>query len=1014
MRLNSNLVLVSFLSELLGGTPEELVSLLSQADEGRRPDGQSNFYGVLESRRTRLKLNLDDLKRYDLNILTHEKALAAHRASFRLKYFQYLAALFTEIYLHRFATNPASLLLDLDTHRAAKFSALPAYAASDMRKLAFFMATGAGKTLVMHVNMRQFLHYRLFTPDSIIVVTPTATLAQQHLNDLEESGIEAKYALDAPPGFNGVLVLEIQKLYVEREAATAKGGVSIPTSQFSGRNLLLVDEGHKGSATKTEQKTERSWRDIREHLVGAEGFTFEYSATFAQVTDSDDALFGEYARSIIFEYAYRRFHQDGYGKDFRIINLAKHQDSQSGTLLMAGLLTFYEKRRLYDDQVVQLRPYNIEPPLLVFVGAQVSAGPEVLAIIKFLNQLVSDRGWAIATIGKILRGQSGLPGQGDQDPFLNAFTYLKGLGLSDEGLYTDLCRRLLRGVGRLSLHLLRSADGEIGIRTADSTHEAYFGVVNVGDAPKFLKKVKAEEPTISVGDDDYITGSLFEAINQPNSEINVLVGSKKFIEGWSSWRVSVMGLLKVGTSAGAQVIQLFGRGVRLKGFAMSLQRTEASTGTHPRQIRQMETLHIFGLKSDYLANFLLRLEKEDLAQTEVRYLPLEIQSRAISAAELKALAVDPGKRFADKIMRFEPAGINVSVDLNPRMVFSDAASAESATSRYEAERLPAAALARLPYETLYDYALTLKRQKGWDNIYISREAVRRFFAVSARIAAPPEVLAPQRPEDLATLEQAAQSLLRSGIERFQYASQQRFETEHLQVTTLTEDHPNFPRIGETPATYAYELRIPSNLLAAVDAIISSAAERMMEESIQPLPRLYVDFHLFNPLLLLPPKGVNGVKSTPPGLEPSERTFVKDLRDYWQSAVTQQAWERCELYLLRNLPLSGVGFFETAGFYPDFLLWLKRDGRQVLAFVDPKGLTRWNEEKVTLLDYIRKQSVRVGLDMVAYIVTPTNEESLQVPGTSAATKVAALKRRHVLIQEELDYIPTMLEEMRGLL
>src|SRR3546814_19182052 len=50
-----------------------------------------------------------------------------------------------------------------------------------------------------------------------------------------------------------------------------------------------------------------------------------------------------------------------------------------------------------------------------------------------------------------------------------------------------------------------------------------------------------------------------------DSRLNVLIGSRKFTEGWSSWRVSTMGLLNMGQGEGSQIIQLFGRGVRLKG-----------------------------------------------------------------------------------------------------------------------------------------------------------------------------------------------------------------------------------------------------------------------------------------------------------------------------------------------------------------------------------------------------------------------------------------------------------------
>jgi hypothetical protein len=90
-----------------------------------------------------------------------------------------------------------------------------------------------------------------------------------------------------------------------------------------------------------------------------------------------------------------------------------------------------------------------------------------------------------------------------------------------------------------------------------------FGVINVGDDAKLVKL--CEENGLETGEREF-SGSLFHTINKPHSTVNVLIGSKKFTEGWSSWRVSTMGLMNVGKGEGAQIIQLFGRGVRLKGY----------------------------------------------------------------------------------------------------------------------------------------------------------------------------------------------------------------------------------------------------------------------------------------------------------------------------------------------------------------------------------------------------------------------------------------------------------------
>ena len=82
-----------------------------------------------------------------------------------------------------------------------------------------------------------------------------------------------------------------------------------------------------------------------------------------------------------------------------------------------------------------------------------------------------------------------------------------------------------------------------------------------------------------------------------------MIGSKKFTEGWSSWRVSTMGLLNMGKSEGSQIIQLFGRGVRLKGQGYSLKRSLPGERPHGVHLEKLETLNIFGINADYMEKF---------------------------------------------------------------------------------------------------------------------------------------------------------------------------------------------------------------------------------------------------------------------------------------------------------------------------------------------------------------------------------------------------------------------------
>jgi hypothetical protein len=105
----------------------------------------------------------------------------------------------------------------------------------------------------------------------------------------------------------------------------------------------------------------------------------------------------------------------------------------------------------------------------------------------------------------------------------------------------------------------------------------------------------------------------------PTVAVNLLIGSRKFSEGWSSWRVSTMGLMNIGKSEGSQIIQLFGRGVRLKGYEFCLKRsTRLSDVKAPEHVRILETLNVIGVHADYMKQFKEYLEEEGLPANEQR------------------------------------------------------------------------------------------------------------------------------------------------------------------------------------------------------------------------------------------------------------------------------------------------------------------------------------------------------------------------------------------------------------
>jgi hypothetical protein len=229
----------------------------------------------------------DKLAEYDARVMGYEARLAKARGQFAFKYFQYLGLLYTEICLDRLTSEPAAFLADLNAFLQRQKRAEPAlheftaFEPNDLRRLAFFMATGSGKTLLLHVNLWQMLHYlrhgrhpealvrradkrREF--DSILLITPNEGLSEQHLKEFQRSGVDAVLLVDDRSGQQTfeprVRIIEISKL---AEAASGEG-VSVPLESLGNAHLVFVDEGHKGTGSEA-----RTWKNRQQALGSPPG-----------------------------------------------------------------------------------------------------------------------------------------------------------------------------------------------------------------------------------------------------------------------------------------------------------------------------------------------------------------------------------------------------------------------------------------------------------------------------------------------------------------------------------------------------------------------------------------------------------------------------------------------------------------------------------------------------------------------------------------------------------------------
>lgn len=1027
MQLEKQLVLFRYILRQLGYVAfEDLRDEFNNKESGTSSTGYTFFASALMANSDKL---IEDLaiQRYDEAIQLYEKKLRENLAEpfLTFKYYQWFSLLFTEYFFDVYSNNPIDLINKLNqfAQESEDFKEIELYIEKDLKKLAYWMATGSGKTMLMHCNYWQITKY-FKEWENIILITPNEGLSRQHYESYLESGIPAKLYSGSEESLKTkegeILILEITKLVKDKEGE----GVSVDVDYFSeSKNLVFIDEGHKG-----QKSEERTWKNLREHLTRGEGsFTFEYSATFGQIiTNSTKDLLQEYGKSIIFDYSYRHFYSDGYGKDFSVFNLDtknEYSEEQNKLLLTASLLGYYEQLALYEKYESELRQYNIEKPLWVFVGSRVISSSttsltqgdkdsvsDVSRIVKFFKYALSSPGALQLDIDKILKDNSGLRDADGNDIFKSHFEYLK----RKRPIAEKILSKVFNGIGSIEAYQIKQAVGEIGLKT--KTSDQYFAVINIGDVPKYAKTLEADTDGDLTIQNDSFTKSLFQAISETDSPINILIGSKKFIEGWNSWRVSSMGLMNMGKSEGAQIIQLFGRGVRLKGKNLSLKREEANA---PYHVRALQTISIMGLNASYMNRFLVEIEKEvpDYTNYEIE---IKLNREEEWNKRIMTFRQQNDKFFKDEIIELEynaEVAKRVTVDLrnkisiaaggfNSQVAEDEVAYNENFLKVYrDFLDFNAISLEANRYKLLKGYRNLIIKvgsidkliEKGNFNLYSHKGQFGIGDAISGKIQG------------------VAVSLVKDYINKYYADKEKAFLSKYLTYDVL--DYATHSSMF--PPSQTMIVKVPKKY-DTFTAELEDKIKDIYEKDDKTLPSIHFDKHLYSPIASIADgTKFKEIKTVPVRLNEGERDFIYHLREYVKAS---KQFEGKDLFVLRNLSVKGIGFFmESSSFYPDFILWVVDGTKQFIYFLDPKGILHgdtnfnnpkilWCKDQVSVLETkingdLKKDKKDITVVVSAFILSVTKFEKLQsVWGEgNGTTKEEFAKNKVLFINKDMGYL-----------
>ncbi|WRE01835.1 DEAD/DEAH box helicase family protein [Helicobacter pylori] len=526
-----------------------------------------------------------------------------------------------------------------------------------INRLAFYMATGSGKTIVI-IKLVELLSVAirmgLIPKKNIMFFSANENLIKQFEKEIEKynRGKDFSKQIDfknlkevthkdfhrSPKDFFEKIALFYYRADLMNDEESKENLLNYKDYWDNGENYVILDEAHKGN--KSESKRQAIFS-----LLSLKGFLFNFSATF---TEESDLITSVYNLSV------GEWVKLGYGKESVLLkknNLNAFKDlkdlndrEKEIALLKALLLLGMQKR-------YKTEGYFHDPLMLVFTHSVNVENSDAEIFFKTLARVIeNDDGSDFLKAKDDLLEELKAPEflfSGNKDKDYKVKVFKEGLksmdfkGLKEEVFYANN--------GHIEVIINPKNNQEIAFKL--NTSDKVFCLIKIGDITEWirekLKSVKVVSKNLSFKEESY-----FSQIDK--SSINILVGSRAFDTGWDSTRPSVILFLNIGLDDDAKklVKQSFGRGVRIESVKNQRQRLayldidEAIKKDLKPNAAMLETLFVIATKSESVKAILdLKEESSDPSWCEVELEKTRIehdlfvpcyQEKSIKATDLES------------------------------------------------------------------------------------------------------------------------------------------------------------------------------------------------------------------------------------------------------------------------------------------------------------------------------------------------------------------------------------------
>jgi len=493
-------------------------------------------------------------------------------------------------------------------------------------RMSFWMATGSGKTIVI-IKLIEILHKlmknNLIPKKEILFLTYREDLLETFKKHIEEYNQGKKleeqiaivnlkdYEKEKPQNSlrNRVFIYRSDLISDERKEniLNFRDYLEIEDEKPIGNWYLILDEAHKGD-------TQESKRQNIFSILSQNGFLFNFSATFTEAID---------IVTTVYNLNLNEFINKGYGKQIYVSeqDLSAFKDKtdfsedKKKNIVLKTLITLTAIKKAYEN--IKNTDKNLyHNPLLIFLMNSVNIEKSDLEIVfKELSEIAQgiDNKRFNQVKQELIDEFNANPKYtiGRQDINLSFVkNFISNIGIGDIYKYVFNSN----GPGQIEYIFNKENKQEIALKHKNSTSP--FALIKIGDISKWIK----EKLTDYQENESFEEKGYFETLNNPDSPINILLGSRAFYEGWDSNRPNIIAFVNIGTGTDAKkfVLQAIGRGIRIEPVKNKRQRIEYYKNedenlktiwqNHKDDTRILETLFVYATNKKAVETILTELE----------------------------------------------------------------------------------------------------------------------------------------------------------------------------------------------------------------------------------------------------------------------------------------------------------------------------------------------------------------------------------------------------------------------